>query len=224
MSLATQITSLAGRIAIEIKAVRAELASGLSGKASTSHTHTLDNLSDVVITTPSTGQVVLYNGTSFVNGTASAAVADGSVTDAKIVSGGLAPTSIAGTAVITTDSRLSNARTPTSHASSHGSAGSDPITVAPSQVTGTAVITTDSRLSDARTPTAHIHAQSEVTGLVTALAAKASLTTGTAFPAGPTAGQMFLNTTTKCSYMYNGTGWDKLSRPNDIEPMLLIGI
>jgi hypothetical protein len=39
------------------------------------------------------------------------------------------------------------------HASTHGVAGSDPVTIAPSQVTGTAVITTDSRLSDSRTPT-----------------------------------------------------------------------
>lgn len=37
--------------------------------------------------------------------------------------------------VYTTDSRLSDARTPTAHASSHGAAGSDPITVAQSQVT-----------------------------------------------------------------------------------------
>jgi len=37
--------------------------------------------------------------------------------------------------VYTGDSRLSDARTPTAHASSHGSAGSDPITVAQSQVT-----------------------------------------------------------------------------------------
>lgn len=36
------------------------------------------------------------------------------------------------------------------------------------------VATTDPRLSDARTPLAHTHAQSEVTGLVTALAGKAS--------------------------------------------------
>jgi len=44
---------------------------------------------------------------------------DGSVTDAKIASGGLAPTSVAGTAVVTADARLSDARTPT------GSAGGD---------------------------------------------------------------------------------------------------
>lgn len=62
--------------------------------------------------------------------------ADGSVTDTKIVAGGLSPNRVAGTAVITTDSRLSDARTPLAHASTHGSAGSDPVTVAQSQVTG----------------------------------------------------------------------------------------
>jgi hypothetical protein len=50
---------------------------------------------------------------------------------------------VTGTAVVTADSRLSDARTPTAH--SH----------AASDVTGTAVLTADARLSDARTPTAH---------------------------------------------------------------------
>lgn len=40
------------------------------------------------------------------------------------------------------------------------------------KITGTAVITTDSRLSDARTPLAHSHPESDVTNLVTDLAAK----------------------------------------------------
>lgn len=48
---------------------------------------------------------------------------------------GISPSAISGTAVVDSDSRLSDARTPTAHASSHGSAGSDPITVAQSQVT-----------------------------------------------------------------------------------------
>lgn len=124
MSLASQIVALAGRVATEIKAVRSELASGLSGKASTSHTHALSSLTGVTITTPASGQALTYNGTGWVNGSAAA------------------PT----------------------------------------------------------TPT------------------------GTSFPAGPVAGQTFLNTTTKCSYIYNGTGWDELSRPNAVEPLLLIGI
>lgn len=42
----------------------------------------------------------------------------------------------AGTSAQGNDSRLSDARTPTSHASSHASDGSDPLTLAQSQVTG----------------------------------------------------------------------------------------
>lgn len=37
------------------------------------------------------------------------------------------------------------------------------------------VVTTDPRLSDARTPTAHTHPESDVTGLVTDLAARVTL-------------------------------------------------
>lgn len=88
--------------------------------------------------------------------------------------------------VVTTDARLSDARTPTSHASSHESGGADALTLAPDQITGTAVVDSDSRLTDARTPTAHAAshgsgqsdeitiAQSQVTNLTTDLAGKAS--------------------------------------------------
>jgi hypothetical protein len=61
------------------------------------------------------------------------------------------PTDMTGTAVITSDSRLSDARIPTSH--SH----------APIDVTGTAVVTNDSRLSDARTPLVHNQDWSTIT-------------------------------------------------------------
>ena len=57
--------------------------------------------------------------------------------------------------VYTSDSRLSDARTPTAHATSHEFGGSDALELAPSQITGTAVVDSDSRLTDARTPTAH---------------------------------------------------------------------
>ena len=56
------------------------------------------------------------------------------------ISGSITPSQVTGTAVITSDSRLSDARTPTAHASSHASAGSDPVTLAQSQVTN---LTTD---------------------------------------------------------------------------------
>jgi len=39
------------------------------GASATGHTHALDDLSDVVITSPSTNQVLKYNGTNWVNGT-----------------------------------------------------------------------------------------------------------------------------------------------------------
>lgn len=124
MSLATQISSLASRIAQEVKAVRSELASGLAGKASTSHTHAISSLSDAAISAPSSGQVLSYNGTAWANATPSAP----------------------------------------------------------------------------------------------------SMATGTSFPSSPTAGQQFFRTDVKIAYIYNGSGWDELSRPNRIEPLLLIGI
>ena len=80
--------------------------------------------------------------------------------------------------VYTSDSRLSDARTPTAHATSHESGGTDELELAPSQVTGTAVITSDSRLTDARTPTAH--ATSHQTGGSDALTLAANQVTGTA--------------------------------------------
>ena len=70
------------------------------------------------------------------------------------------PADVAGTAVVTNDARLSDARAPTAH--SH----------AASEVTGTAVVTNDARLSDARTPTAHVHVIDDSTGLQTALNGK----------------------------------------------------
>jgi hypothetical protein len=43
---------------------------------------------------------------------------------------------LAANVVLTGDARLSNARTPTPHKATHGSTGSDPVTIAESQVTG----------------------------------------------------------------------------------------
>jgi hypothetical protein len=127
------------------------LQTALDGKAAASHTHTIANV---------TGLQTALDGKQ----------ASGSYAPAT----GIAPSAITGTAVITTDSRLSDARTPISHthddryytetemntllAGKQASGSYAPATgIAPSAITGTAVITTDSRLSDARTPTTHTH-------------------------------------------------------------------
>jgi len=46
------------------------------------------------------------------------------------------------------DTRLSDTRTPTSHASTHGSAGSDPVAIAASQVSGLATVATSGSAAD----------------------------------------------------------------------------
>jgi hypothetical protein len=78
---------------------------------------------------------------------------DGSVTDIKVASGAaINPAKIAGTAVVTADARLSDARTPADASVTDAKIAT---TLSPAKITGTAVVTADSRLSDARTPTAH---------------------------------------------------------------------
>lgn len=126
--------------------------------------------------------------------------------DGKITTHNSATTSVHGIAntanlVLTSDSRLSDSRTPTAHTHTksqitdftHTHAVADvtglqtaldgkqasgsyaPATgISPTAITGTAVITTDSRLSDSRTPTAHAHTIADVTSLQTTLDGKAS--------------------------------------------------
>jgi len=143
-------------------------------------------------------------------GTGTANIADGAVTSAKIADGAIvdadinaaaaiSPSKISGTAVVDNDSRLTDARTPTAHKTSHATGGSDALTpadigaapasgISPSAITGTAVVDSDARLTDSRTPTAHAAshgsggsdaitvAQSQVTNLTTDLSGKASAT------------------------------------------------
>lgn len=98
-----------------------------------------------------------------------------------------------GTVAAGDDGRLSDARTPTAHASSHLSSGADAIAAASTTIRGTVTTTTstsqvvstdDSRMSNARTPSAHASthgsgqadaitvAQSQVTNLTSDLAGK----------------------------------------------------
>lgn len=127
-------------------------------------------------------------------------IANGTIVDADISNtAAIAPSKINGTAVVDSDARLTDTRTPTD-----GTVTDAKITaggLSPTSITGTAVVTNDSRLSDARTPLAHAAshgvgqsdaitvAQSQVTNLTTDLSAKAPLASpalsGT--PTAPTA-------------------------------------
>jgi len=90
-------------------------------------------------------------------------VASGTLAIARI------PTGTSGTTVaLGNDSRFTNARTPTAHATTHGSAGADPVTVDQSQVTGLT-----SALSGKASAT-HNHTESDITGLTADLAGKAN--------------------------------------------------
>ena len=112
----------------------------------------LDELHDVRITSPANDEVLTYeSSTGLWKNKVNAADGVTSITATAPLTGGtitstgsigldqtalsITPSQVTGTAVITTDSRLSDARTPLAHAASHGSAGSDPVTLAQSQIT-----------------------------------------------------------------------------------------
>jgi hypothetical protein len=83
--------------------------------------------------------------------------------------------------VYTDDSRLSDARTPTAHATSHESGGSDELELAPAQITGTAIVEGDSHL--------------------------VTFVTSSTRPSPATEGQIIYETDTNLYYGYNGTDW-----------------
>jgi hypothetical protein len=83
--------------------------------------------------------------------------------------------------VYTSDSRLSDARTPTVHASSHESGGSDELELAPSQVTGTAIVSDDVHLI--------------------------SFVTSSTRPESPSEGQVIYETDTDTYFGWKGSSW-----------------
>lgn len=77
--------------------------------------------------------------------------------------------------VVTTDSRLSDARTPTAH--THAATDIVSGTLSDSRLSANVVLTTDSRLSDARTPTAHNHGNLTNAGAIGSVSGLPILTT-----------------------------------------------
>lgn len=99
------------------------------------------------------------SGVSSVNGQSGAVTLTASDVGALATNGTITESQVTGLVtdlanrVLTSDSRLTNARTPTTHASTHASGGSDPITVAQTQVTGlsTTLTTTSNNISSLQT-------------------------------------------------------------------------
>ncbi len=94
------------------------LQTALDGKAASSHTHTSAAITDFT--------------------TAVQAAAPATTDASLLTSGTLADARLSGSVVLTTDSRLSNSRTPTAHASSHQTGGADTIAnvvASPAQLT-----------------------------------------------------------------------------------------
>lgn len=98
------------------------------------------------------GEVTLKNGTVIASGTGSIADVNGNtgpsvtLTAASVgaiaIGASISESQVTGLStdlsnrVLSTDTRMTNARTPTAHAASHASAGSDPLTLSVGQVTG----------------------------------------------------------------------------------------
>ena len=106
-------------------------------------------LSELTRDDAATGQVLAWNGTRW---------APDTLTPSDI---GAQP---AGSYILDTDARLSDARTPTLHKTSHQTGQPDALTPGDigAQPAGDYVLDTDSRLTDARTPT--LHAATHATG------------------------------------------------------------
>ena len=80
------------------------------------------------------------------------AVANGSITDAMLA-GSISPSKVTGTAVVNADSRLTDSRTPTSHATSHKSGGSDAIKLDELAAPTSAVDVNSQKITSLATPT-----------------------------------------------------------------------
>lgn len=104
-------------------------------------------------------------------GNAEALTAEQARTLLSVYTAAQVDTALAGK-VGTSDARLSDARTPTSHG--HAQSDITGLTDALAAKVGTS----DARLSDARTPLSHGHEQSDITGLAAALAAVVDTASG----------------------------------------------
>lgn len=158
----------------------------------------LNDLSDTVITTPASGQVLRHNGTAWINSTSLAGTGDmlstNNLADVASVSnartnlglGGaavLAVGTVAGTVAAADDTRIVGAAQASNNLldlwdapTARTNLGlSSTATKNVGTTAGTVAAGDDARLSDARTPVTHVHLESDITALTADLAAKAPL-------------------------------------------------
>lgn len=156
------------------------LDTALAGKAASSHSHAIGDLPVAASGASNTTQLVRADDarlsdarTPTAHNHVKADITDfahsHTISDLPVAASG---TSNSTQLVRADDLRLSNARTPTTH--SHAIADL-PVAASGTSSATQLVRADDARLSNARTPTAHTHATSDVTGLDTALAAKAPI-------------------------------------------------
>lgn len=150
------------------KAVRADDSRLSDARTPTAHTHALADIQQGGATS---GQVLEWSGSAWApatlsgggGGTVTSVTAGTGLTGGTITASGTIAVSYgttAGTACQGNDSRLSDARTPTSHTHAAADINSGTLDIAriPTGSSGTTVcVGNDARLSDARTPSAHTH-------------------------------------------------------------------
>jgi hypothetical protein len=124
--------------------------------AASSHTHAVGDLTQSGATS---NQVIAWNGTAW----APATVSGGSSAWSSITG---TPTTLSGygitDAVGSSDSRLTDSRTPTAHNQAWSTITSTPTTLSGYGISD-AVGSSDSRLTDSRTPTSHTHGLADIT-------------------------------------------------------------
>jgi hypothetical protein len=163
---------------------------GLAGKAAAVHTHAESDITNLTADLAAVTTAVLLR-ELLANKNAASGYA-GLDAGSKLTGSQQVYGTAANTAAVGNDSRLSDARTPTAHATSHKSGGSDAIKLdelaAPTDVTTLNATSTQhglqpkspgdatKYLNGAATPAYAAIAESDVTNLTTDLAAKASLT------------------------------------------------
>lgn len=176
----------------------------------------LDELHDVKITSKQNGDIIKYNSST---GLWENAAADDIPAHASThgVSGSdpvtIDPSQVTGTAVITSDSRLSDARTPTAHASTHIPGGSDALDLTKIIAIGSSLPTLPNALYPAGTlfgvgaAPPYLLYRSNGSTWQQIGGAGGGITVSDSAPASPSADDLWYNSLTGRTYIYYDSFW-----------------